>query len=61
VLDIAAGNIEDAPSFGAGVNTDYILGIGKSQGRVKLLLDIEKVLSSSEIIEIRAAGDGAQA
>ncbi|MBI5878011.1 MAG: chemotaxis protein CheW [Chloroflexi bacterium] len=61
VLDIAAGNIEDAPTFGSGVNTDFILGIGKSQGRVKLLLDIDKVLSAREIIELRAAGAEAAA
>ena len=56
VLDIAVGNIEDTPSFGAGVNMDFILGIGKAQGRVMLLLDIDKVLSTREIMDIRAAG-----
>ncbi len=55
VLNIAAQEIEDAPSFGADVNTDYILGIGKSQGRVKLLLDIDRVLSSQDVIEIQKA------
>jgi purine-binding chemotaxis protein CheW len=55
VLDIAAKDIDDAPSFGAGVNTDYILGIGKSQDRVKLLLDIDKVLSRQDVINIRSA------
>lgn len=54
VLDIAAKDIDDAPSFGAEVNTDYILGIGKSQDRVKLLLDIDKVLSKQEVINIRS-------
>jgi len=49
VLDINAEDIEDAPSFGVDVNTDYILGIGKSQGEVKLLLDIDRVLSQQEI------------
>lgn len=44
VLDIASDEIEDTPMFGTDVNSDYILGIGKSEGRVKLLLDIEKVL-----------------
>jgi len=49
VLDIASGDIDDAPSFGADVNTDYILGMGKSEGRVRLLLDIDKVLSNQEV------------
>lgn len=55
VLAIAADEIEDAPSFGTAVNTDYILGIGKSQGKVKLLLDIERVLSTNELVALRAA------
>ncbi len=49
VLDIDADEIEDPPSFGVEVDTEYILGIGKSQGRIKLLLDIDKVLSPREI------------
>jgi purine-binding chemotaxis protein CheW len=49
VLDIASEDIEDAPSFGADVESDYILGIGKSEGRVKLLLDIDRVLTSEEL------------
>jgi purine-binding chemotaxis protein CheW len=57
VLDIAATEIEDAPSFGADVDTDYILGIGKAAGRVRLLLDIDKVLSSQDVVEIQARGE----
>jgi purine-binding chemotaxis protein CheW len=54
VLDIAQDNIEDAPAFGADVQTDYILGIGKAQGRVRLLLDIDRVLAGQEITEAAA-------
>lgn len=49
VVAIAESDIEDAPSFGADVQTEFLLGIGKSGGRVKLLLDIDKVLASSEL------------
>jgi len=52
VLDIPAQDIEDPPSFGADVNTDYILGIGKSEGRVKLLLDIDKVLATPDTVAL---------
>ncbi len=55
VADIAGEDIQDAPSFGEEVNTDYILGIGKSQNRVRLLLDIDKVLSSQDIIALKKA------
>lgn len=54
VLDIVSADIEDAPAFGGDVRTDYILGIGKSQDQVRLLLDIDKVLSSQELTELQA-------
>lgn len=61
VLDIGAERIEEPPTFGADVNTDFILGIGKSEGRVKLLLDIDKVLSTSEILDIQAVAAAGEA
>src|SRR5262245_5651603 len=54
VLDIAAEDI-DALSFGTAVNTDYILGIGKTGSKVTMLLDIDKVLSTNEVVELHAA------
>jgi purine-binding chemotaxis protein CheW len=56
VLDIMAENVEDTPAFGADVRTDYILGIGKSEGHVKLLLDIDRVLSDGNLEQIAGAG-----
>jgi purine-binding chemotaxis protein CheW len=52
VADIAADDIDDVPSFGADVNTDYLLGIAKADSRVKLLLDIDMVLSTSEVVDL---------
>lgn len=49
VLDISGDDIEDTPSFGVNVNTDFILGMGKAGGRVTILLDISKVLSTAEL------------
>lgn len=48
VLDIAKENIEDAPQFGSAVDTDFILGMGKIGDSVKILLDIDKVLSGTD-------------
>jgi purine-binding chemotaxis protein CheW len=57
VLDIVENQIEDAPTFGAGIDTDFILGIGKIKNDVKILLDIDKVLNISEMSSItRMAG-----
>ncbi len=55
VVAIAEADIEDAPSFGAGIRTEFLLGIGKTGGRVKLLLDIDKVLASTEIAALEVA------
>ena len=49
VLNIAGGEIEDTPSFGANVTTEFILGMGKTGGKVTILLDIEKVLAGSDM------------
>lgn len=54
VSNIESENIEAPPSFGADVDTNFILGIGKSQGRVKLLLDIDRVLSTADVAEVGA-------
>ncbi|NLH41228.1 MAG: purine-binding chemotaxis protein CheW [Planctomycetes bacterium] len=53
VLDIAGGEIEDAPHFDATVNTDFILGMGKVGQSVKILLDIDRVLGGSDLAGIR--------
>ncbi|HVO66676.1 MAG TPA: chemotaxis protein CheW [Syntrophales bacterium] len=45
VLNIKAADIEDTPTFGANMNTDYILGMAKAGDAVKILLDIDKVIS----------------
>jgi len=50
VLEIPGENIEPAPCFGAMVATDFILGMGKVGESVKILLDIDKVLSAEEVI-----------
>lgn len=58
VADIAADDIEAAPEFGAGIDTAYILGIGKSENKVRMLLDINKVLSAQDMHDISAVADG---
>jgi purine-binding chemotaxis protein CheW len=40
VLNIKVVDIEEPPLFGAKPDTDYILGMAKMNGRVKILLDI---------------------
>lgn len=54
VLNISADKIEEPPSFGDTVDTEFILGMGKIGKSVKILLDIDKVLSSEEALSIEA-------
>ncbi len=49
VLTLAAGDIEDAPNFGEGNETPFVLGIAKVKGAVKILLRIEDVLTLREL------------
>ena len=49
VLNIAQNDIEKTPSFGTNLDTKYILGMAKMEGGVKILLDIDRILSTSEI------------
>ena len=49
VLNIKGDDIEQTPTFGSKLNTDYILGMAKMEGGVKILLDIDQVLSSDEL------------
>jgi purine-binding chemotaxis protein CheW len=58
VVDVVSDDIEDTPSFGADVNPEYLLGVGKTGGRVRLLLDIEKVITASDVINLKKAVGG---
>lgn len=49
VLNIQEDEIEETPAFGTQLDVDYILGIAKTEGGVKILLNIDKVLSDQEI------------
>jgi purine-binding chemotaxis protein CheW len=56
VLNLAAGDIEDTPDFGEGSAgaTAYLLGMAKAKGKVKILLDIDQVLSGQELHGLNA-------
>jgi purine-binding chemotaxis protein CheW len=58
VVNVSSEDIEDTPSFGGDVNPEYLLGVGKTGGRVRLLLDIEKVITASDIINMKKASGG---
>jgi purine-binding chemotaxis protein CheW len=49
VVNIGAQEIEDTPAFGEGEAASYLLGVAKVEGKVRILLDIHRVLKAQEI------------
>ena len=59
VLDIRAEQIEPPPEFGATCETEFILGMAKAGDSVKILIDIDRVLNSTEAGGLTALTQGA--
>jgi purine-binding chemotaxis protein CheW len=55
VLNIKGEDIEPTPTFGTRLDTEFILGMAKMEGGVKILLDIDKVLGYEEIAALEQA------
>ena len=54
VLNLSAADIEDTPDFGEGTATPYLLGMAKVKGKVKILLEIDRVLTSRDLHALNA-------
>ena len=54
VLNLAVADIEDTPDFGEGTATPYLLGLAKVKGKVKILLEIDRVLTSQDLHALNA-------
>lgn len=52
VVNIKGEDVEDTPTFGTKLDTEYILGMAKIQGGVKILLDIDRVLTGQELSDL---------
>lgn len=48
VLRLPADTVEPPPSIVTGVESDYIKGVGKLEGRLLILLDVAKILTKTE-------------
>jgi len=49
VLNLTGAEIEDTPDFGGDSTNQFLLGMAKVKGKVKILLDIDKVLSCQDL------------
>jgi purine-binding chemotaxis protein CheW len=55
VVNIATDDIEDTPRFGEGAASPYLLGMAKIKGKVKILLDVDEMLSGQEFPGLESA------
>ena len=53
VLDLGPDHIEPAPKIGTRLNTEFIKGMGKQNEQFVIILDIDKVLTSDELIRVQ--------
>lgn len=56
VVELEADSIDHPPKVASRWNTEYILGIGKSNDNFIIILDIERIFSSSETTLMEATG-----
>jgi purine-binding chemotaxis protein CheW len=49
VMDLGAADISAAPKIGTKLRTEFIRGMGKQNDRFVIILDIDKVFSTSEL------------
>jgi purine-binding chemotaxis protein CheW len=54
VTNLTREQIEPTPDFGVRVDTAHLLGVAKSSGRVLMLLELDRVLSSSDVQSLTA-------
>jgi len=52
VVDVRSEQIDPPPKMGSAVDTTFILGVGKLGKKVAILLDIDKVLTRNEVVEL---------
>jgi purine-binding chemotaxis protein CheW len=53
VIEMEADQIEAAPHIGTRLNTDFIKGMGKHDGRFVMILDIDKVFTNEELATVQ--------
>jgi purine-binding chemotaxis protein CheW len=49
VMDLEPDHIEPAPKIGTRLNTVFIKGMGKREGKFVIILDIDKIFSTDEL------------
>ena len=58
VMELTTEKIQQVPEFGTRVKVDYLLGMAQLGKKFALLLDVDKVLSTDELLDELAARTG---
>jgi purine-binding chemotaxis protein CheW len=54
VANLSKDQIEPTPDFGVRIDTAYLLGMAKTNGRVLMLLEIDRVITADEMRAVSA-------
>ena len=60
VIELPPELIEPPPPFGLGIRAEFLRGMGKGGKKFVLLLDIDKVLTTHELLAVTAIADEAE-
>ena len=52
VISLGPDDIQPPPSFGTRVHIDYLLGMGRSGQKFLMILDIDRILTLDELLEV---------
>ena len=64
VMELATEDLQPVPEFGTRVKVDYLLGMAQLGKKFALLLDVDRVLSIDELLDLNgvaSSADGGQA
>lgn len=53
VMELSADDVQPVPDFGTRVKMDYLIGMAQSGRKFALLLDVDKVLTTEELHDLR--------
>lgn len=56
VFDMEADMIEPPPKIGTNLSTDFILGMGQRDNDFIIILDVDRVFSTEELLQVHRAG-----
>ncbi len=60
VMELATEDLQPVPEFGTRVKVDYLLGMAQLGKKFDLLLDVDKVLSTDELLHLNGVASSAE-